>query len=49
MELKWLFRGLTHNGYHMIRPMRTVAFLAPVMVLGGFMKFVFFRPETKDY
>ena len=43
------FRGLTHQGYHMLRPMRAAVFLGPIAVLAGLFRLVYYSSENRSY
>jgi hypothetical protein len=42
-------RGLTHNGYHVLRPFRTISFLGPMIVLIGLYRLVVWTPALRGY
>ncbi|CAD8051342.1 unnamed protein product [Paramecium sonneborni] len=44
-----VLKGLTHQGYHMLRPMRAAVFLGPIAVLAGLFRLVYYSSENRSY
>ena len=44
-----VIKGMTHQGYHMLRPMRTVSFWSPLFVFAGVLRLVFYNNANRAY
>jgi len=44
-----VIKGMSHNGYHMLRPFRHTAFIGPFIIIMGLLKFVYYGDVNRGY